>query len=44
MHICFESVKNKKKNCFVSVVIENGHRGQGLGKYLMFKTEEYIKT
>jgi len=27
-----------------SVVIVNDHRGQGLGKYLMYKTEEYIKT
>jgi len=32
-------------SCFVeSVVIESSHRGQGLGKYLMNKTEEYIKT
>ncbi|XP_025204243.1 N-acetyltransferase 6 [Melanaphis sacchari] len=27
-----------------TVVIDNHHRGQGLGKYLMHKTEEYIKT
>jgi len=28
----------------ILVVIENHYRGQGLGKYLMYKTEEYIKT
>eukprot|EP00102_Acyrthosiphon_pisum_P023036 XP_016660246.1 PREDICTED: N-acetyltransferase 6 isoform X2 [Acyrthosiphon pisum] len=27
-----------------TVVIVNHHRGQGLGKYLMCKTEEFIKT
>ncbi|XP_060842113.1 N-alpha-acetyltransferase 80 [Rhopalosiphum padi] len=27
-----------------TVVIVNNHRGQGLGKYLMHKTEEYMKT
>ncbi|XP_015370815.1 PREDICTED: N-acetyltransferase 6 [Diuraphis noxia] len=27
-----------------TVIIVNHHRGQGLGKYLMYKTEEYIKT
>ncbi|KAL4130914.1 hypothetical protein QTP88_008289 [Uroleucon formosanum] len=27
-----------------TVVIVNLYRGQGLGKYLMYKTEEYIKT
>ncbi|XP_050425426.1 N-alpha-acetyltransferase 80 [Adelges cooleyi] len=32
-------------SCFVeSVVIDHRYRGKGLGKFLMYKTEEYIKT
>ncbi|XP_025423109.1 N-acetyltransferase 6 isoform X2 [Sipha flava] len=32
-------------SCFIeSVVIVKDQRGRGLGKYIMYKTEEYIKT
>ncbi|KAK4885174.1 hypothetical protein RN001_001445 [Aquatica leii] len=44
-HCKISSIPSIKNGCFVeSVVIDKALRGQGYGKYLMEKTEEYCKS